>query len=150
MARNQNESRTSRAGTSTSTLLSTLVVVAVLGAGSLAPMPSCHAFQPSAKGASLMPSHSVGVESTSSGTQLFAFGRSKRDEQHDDSNINANDADVDQSITSNQGRSMRQRFRKKAKMAALGAFTALSLHLGGSGNGALPALRPPAAITRHE
>ena len=151
MARNQNESRTSRAGTSTSTLMSTtLVVVALLGAGSLAPMPRCHAFQPSARGASLGPSHSLGsIESTPpSATQLFAFGRSKRHEQYDDSNTNANEnGDADQSI-SNQGRSIRQRFRKKAKMAALGAFTALSLHLGGSGNGALPALRPPAAIAR--
>ena len=151
MARNQNKSRTSRAGTSTSTLMSTtLVVVVVLGAGSLAPMTRCHAFQPSATGTSLGPSHSLGsIHSTPpSATQLFAFGRSKRDEQYDDSNTNANEnGDADQSI-SNQSRSIRQRFRKKAKMAALGAFTALSLHLGGSGNGALPALRPPAAIAR--
>ena len=152
MVRNESKSRTSRA-TSTSALL---VVVALLGAGcSLAPMPSCHAFQPLAREAALVPMRSVANKSmpkvalpsgSPTSTQLFALGRSKRGEQ--DEEPNANDADADQSITSSQRRSIRQRFRKKVKVAALGAFTALSLHLGGAGGGPLPALRPPAAIAR--
>ena len=158
MVRNESKSRTS--ATSTSALMTPLLVVALLGAGcSLAPMPSCHAFQPLAREAALVPMHSVANKSmpkvalpsgSPTSTQLFALGRSKRGEQDEEPNANDADADADanQSIISSQRRSTRQRFRKKAKMAALGAFTALSLHLGGAGGGALPALRPPAAIAR--
>jgi len=156
MAQNQRNSSTSRAVTSTSTLMSTLVVVALLGAVGLAQVPSCHAFQSSASGTSLVPSQSVARDAAqkatllqsmpSATTALFAVGRSKRDGR-DGSNADGADASADRSI-SNRRRSIRHLFRRKVKTAALGAFTALSLHFGGAGSGPLPALRPPAAIAR--